>query len=74
MDTVLQFSVSNQLLDRMDDFMIVEGSENYRQAHFTFKTSDWDGLIKTAVFIDEDGDIHPSLCADDTCDVRRSGW
>lgn len=69
MDAILQFTVTNQILERTDEFTVVEGSENYLRAHFTFATSDWDGMIKTAVFIDEDGDIHPSLCADDICEV-----
>lgn len=69
MDAILQFTVTNQELECTDEFIVVEGSENYLQAQFTFTTPDWDGLIKTAVFIDKGGDIHPSLCADDTCDV-----
>ena len=71
MDAILQFTVSNQTLERQDDFVVVEGSENYLRARFDFTTEDWDGLIKTGVFIDEDGDIHPSLCADDICDVPK---
>lgn len=69
MDAILQFTVTNQTMERTDEFTVVEGSENYLRARFTFVTPDWDGLIKTGVFIDEDGDIHPSLCADDICDV-----
>lgn len=69
MDAILQFTVTNQTMERTDEFTVVEGSENYLRARFTFATPDWDGLIKTAVFIDEDGDIHPSLCADDICEV-----
>lgn len=69
MDAILQFTVTNQEIERTDEFTVVEGSENYLQAHFTFTTPDWDGMIKTGVFINEDGTMYPSLCKDDTCDV-----
>lgn len=69
MDAILQFTVTNQEIERTDEFTVVEGSENYLQAHFTFATPDWDGMIKTGVFINEDGTMYPSLCKDDTCDV-----
>lgn len=69
MDAILQFTVANQTMERTDEFTVVEGSENYLQAQFTCTTPDWDGMIKTAVFIDADGDIHPSLCSNDICDV-----
>lgn len=68
MDAVLQFTVSNQRIDRTDVFTIVEGSDNYLKAQFSF-TADWNGMIKTGVFIDEDGNVHPSLCINDICDV-----
>lgn len=69
MDAILQFTVTNQEIERTDEFTVVEGSENYLQAHFTFTTPDWNGMIKTGVFINEDGTMYPSLCKDDTCDV-----
>lgn len=69
MDAILQFTVTNQEIERTDEFTVVEGSENYLQAHFTFATPDWDGMIKTGVFINEDGTMYPSLCKDDICDV-----
>lgn len=72
MEAVLRFTVANQEITRTDDFVIVEGSENYLQVHFTFATPDWDGLIKSGVFIDEDGEAHTSLCTDDICDVPVS--
>lgn len=73
MDAILHFTVANQQIERADDFTVVEGSENYLQAQFDFTTPDWDGLIKTGVFIDEDGSVHPSLCDGDICDVP-SEW
>jgi hypothetical protein len=69
MDTILQFTVTNQQIKRTDKFVIVEGSENYLKAQFTFETPDWDGLFKTGIFIDADGTVHPSLCTNDICDV-----
>lgn len=73
MEAVLQFTVTNQEIERTDEFVVVEGSDNYLQAHFTFTTSDWDGMVKTGIFIDDSGDVHPSLCTDDVCDVP-SEW
>ena len=55
MEAVLKFTVTNQEIARTDDFAIVEGSDNYLRAQFTFETPDWDGLVKSGVFIDEDG-------------------
>ena len=71
MDAILQFTVTNQTMERTDEFTVVEGSENYLRAQFTCTTPDWDGMIKTGVFIDEDGDAHPSLCAGDICEVPK---
>lgn len=72
MEAVLKFTVTNQEIARTDDFAIVEGSDNYLRAQFTFETPDWDGLVKSGVFIDEDGEAHISLCTDDICDVPVS--
>ena len=72
MEAVLKFTVTNQEIARTDDFAIVEGSDNYLRAQFTFETPDWDGLVKSGVFIDEDGEAHTSLCTDDICDVPVS--
>lgn len=69
MDAVLQFTVTNQQIERTDEFTVVEGSENYLQAQFNFATPDWEGLVKTGVFIDESGDVHTSICLNDICDV-----
>ena len=41
----LEFRVNKQHLDRIDKQKIVEKSENYLWAHFTF-SSDWNGLTK----------------------------
>lgn len=65
----LKFTVTNQEIKKEDNFTVVEGSDQYLYAQFTFTTDDWDGLYKTGVFIDEDGTAHPSLCTDDVCAV-----
>lgn len=69
MDAVLQFTVSNQRIEKTNEFTVVEGSENYLRAQFTITTPDWDGMFLTGVFIDEDGTVHPSLCDNGVCDV-----
>lgn len=74
MDAILQFTVTNQTMERTDEFTVVEGSENYLRARFTFVTSDWDGLIKTAVFIDEDADIIRRYVRMISATYRRNGW
>lgn len=73
MDAILQFNVTNQEIERTDEFVVVESSENYLQAQFTFKTPDWDGMVKTGVFIDGDGTAHPSLCTGDIC-IVPAAW
>ena len=49
----LQFSVSNQLISRKDDFKPVAKSRNYLYAEFTFLTDEWQG-IATAIFRNPD--------------------
>lgn len=45
------FSVKNQSITRVDSNVAIQLSKNYLKAKFEFKTPDWDGLIKTAIFI-----------------------
>lgn len=47
---MLKFNVRNQSLNRIDGFSPAQGSIDYLIAEFDFKTSDWSGAIKTAVF------------------------
>lgn len=44
------FNVRNQNISRIDNFSPTEKSENYLEAQFNFKTDDWQGVTKTAVF------------------------
>lgn len=46
---MLEFSVSNQLLSRLDGEQVVSGSRNYLECQFQF-SEDWTGLKKVAVF------------------------
>lgn len=46
---MLEFSVSNQLLSRLDATEVVSGSQNYLECRFQF-SEDWEGLKKVAVF------------------------
>lgn len=47
---MLIFNVRNQSISRVDNFSPAEKSENYLEAVFNFKTSDWKNTTKTAVF------------------------
>lgn len=46
---MLEFSVSNQLLSRLDSAEVMSGSQNYLNCRFQF-SEDWEGLKKVAVF------------------------
>ena len=46
---MIEFSVKNQIIKRVDNFRVVAMSKNYLQAHFDFQTDEWTG-IKTAIF------------------------
>lgn len=47
---MLIFNVRNQEIERIDNFAPAEKSINYLVAEFNFKTPDWNGAQKTAVF------------------------
>jgi hypothetical protein len=46
----LQFTVTNQIITRIDNFKPVALSKNYLYAHFEFLTPEWTGLTATAIF------------------------
>lgn len=46
---MLEFSVSNQLLSRLDATKVVADSENYLECAFQF-SEDWDGAVAVATF------------------------
>lgn len=52
-DTLLEFSVKNQIIKRLEnDFIPVAGSRNYLTAKFNFETDEWTGII-TAIFTND---------------------
>lgn len=60
---MLEFSVVNQKLTRIDMFYSVRDSKDYLTASFDFRTDDWAGMTKTAVFNmgDKDGSTYTVL-------------
>lgn len=68
MQPVLHFVVNNQIIARTDTFVPVRNSRNYLYAEFEFKTEDWAGKSKTALFHSGDGGTVPILLGEtDTC-------
>ena len=47
---MLEFNIRNQEISRIDSFSPAEKSVGYLVAKFNFKTEDWDGASKIAVF------------------------
>lgn len=69
----LRFTVTNQILERTDSFVVVESSEKYLYAEFTPTTDEWEGLFLAGIFIDEDGTINaPAICANNICAVPET--
>ena len=67
----LQFKITNQIIVRRDNYVVVAGSKNYLQAKFTF-SDEWVGLIKHAIF-SKDGIASVDLTLiDDMCSVPYS--
>lgn len=62
----LQFSVSDQLISRKDDFKPVAKSRNYLYAEFTFLTDEWQG-IATAIFRNPDAAYEVILDENNQC-------
>lgn len=66
MSVTLNFHVCHQNITRADSCALVADSLNYAYAHFDFCSSDWDGLIKTAVFT-RGQDTYEQILEDDQC-------
>ena len=65
----LKFIIKNQRIARTDAEIPIAGSVGYLTALFTF-SSDWDGLVKTAIFRAGTGTPYEVLiAADGTCEV-----
>lgn len=66
---MLEFSVSNQLLSRLDATKVVADSENYLECVFQF-SEDWDGTVAVATFgHSKVNDPIPVRIVDGTCRV-----
>lgn len=67
----IQFVVKNQVIRRVDHFVVVADSENYLYARFTFVSDDWDNLTKTAIFkkVTSDTAYEQILDANGVCEV-----
>lgn len=84
---MLVFNVRHQTINRVDSFSPAEKSIHYLIARFSFKTEDWTGAIKTAVFrnpsdkkeydavLDDDHCVVPweSISEDGRCEVSVYG-
>ena len=57
----LQFEINNQQLERKDTNIIVNQTVNHVECQFEFKTSEWTGADKYAIFTDE---CEKSYCLD----------
>lgn len=55
----LNFKINNQLLTRTDQEILVNKSKNYLHCNFLFETSDWSGLVKFALFKNEENETYP---------------
>lgn len=52
---MLEFSVENQKLNRIDLFTAASDSKEYLKVFFDFRTDDWDGYTKAAIFKNDKG-------------------
>ena len=67
---MLEFNVTGQDIERTDKLEPVADSVDYLHARFTFSTSEWDGLTKTAIFTSPNkGPYEKILDEDNTCVV-----
>lgn len=67
MDPILKFTVNNQRIYREDNFHVVAGSKNYLKSTFEFKTPEWEGKTKTAIFHADKP--YSVILVNDTCEV-----
>lgn len=71
MDAVIQFSVTNQIIERIDHFSVVADSIDYLQAKFNFLTDEWEQGAVTAQFRNSTNGITYEVLLDenDMCTV-----
>ena len=67
---MLEFNIRNQEISRIDNFSPAEKSVGYLEAKFNFKTEDWNGAIKRAIFRNVKSKVEKdAMLEDDTCIV-----
>lgn len=66
MEPTILFDVTNQHIRRTDDFRVVAKSKNYLTCRFLFRTQDWYGLTKTALF-KSSGGCYAVILENDSC-------
>jgi hypothetical protein len=67
---MLEFNIRNQEISRIDNFSPAEKSVKYLIAKFNFKTEDWDGAIKRAIFKNvKSKEEKDAMLEDDSCIV-----
>lgn len=69
----LEFKVSGQHIERVDDVQPVAKSRDYIDAHFEFLSPEWDG-IKTAIFSSGNGAVRQPLDDNGNCVVPWEFW
>ena len=66
------FNVKNLRISKTENIFATEGIKNVFRAVFHFLSTDWDGLVKTAVFENVDGKKELVMLSDDSCDIPDS--
>lgn len=69
MDAQLQFKVTNQMIERTDEFKVVAKSVDYLYAQFTFETEEWENITPVAIFRYFDDVYKVYLDENNTCVV-----
>lgn len=66
---MLKFQISNQHINRVDDFEPVSDSVGYLKASFEFLTEDWNDTTKTVIFRTSSGSYPIILDESNICEV-----
>lgn len=66
------FNVKNLKITKTGNIYATEGIRNVFDAVFNFVTSDWNGIVKTAVFENTDGEKEKRPLTDDRCEIPDS--
>lgn len=66
------FNVKNLMISKTKNIFATEGIRTVFTAVFQFHSSDWDNLVKTAVFENVEGTKEMKLLEEDRCDIPDS--